>query len=163
MAVPTVDRAADPVVAALQKHIFAIYNVPSIMLSDNAREFVGEVMHNVAKIYDIKLVNSTPYHPQGNGLAERSVRKVLQALRVFCEEKATWDLLLPELVARINSTFNITLSDTPHFSLFGFDRRRPFSNQVTIYDEGMSGTNSIASTIKQAVYEAVSDTTVSRL
>ena len=94
VAVPTVDRAADTVVAALQKHIFAVYNVPSVILSDNAREFVGEVMHNIAKIYDIKLVTSTPYYPQGNGLAERSERKVLQALRTFCEEKATWDLIL---------------------------------------------------------------------
>ena len=163
VAVPTVDRSADTVVAALQKHIFAVYNVPSIILSDNAREFVGEVMHNVAKVYGIELRNSTPYHPQGNGLPERSVRKVLQALRTFCEEKATWDLILPELVARINSTFNISVSDTPHFCLYGFDRRTPFSNQVTIYNEEISGTNSIASTIKQAVYEAVSDTTASRI
>ena len=163
VAVPTTNRAAETVVLALQKNIFAIYNVPKIIIADNAAEFTGELMENMAKVYSITLRNSTPYHPEGNGLAERSVKKVLQSLKLFCQIKPTWDLILPELVGRINSTFNSTVSDTSHYALYGFDRRTPFSNHTTpLYSERLEGINELARVIKQFVYEAVSDNSLER-
>ena len=120
-------------------------------------------MENMAKVYSITLRNSTPYHPEGNGLAERSVKKVLQSLKLFCQIKPTWDLILPELVGRINSTFNSTVSDTSHYALYGFDRRTPFSNHTTpLYSERLEGINELARVIKQFVYEAVSDNSLER-
>ena len=76
IAVPTRDRAAETVVKVLQEKLFTTFNIPRVILSDNAREFVGDVMAQMASHYKIRLTNSTPYHPHGNGMAERSVRKV---------------------------------------------------------------------------------------
>ena len=70
-------------------------------------------MAQMASHYKIRLTNSTPYHPHGNGMA-RSVRKVLEAIKLFSEKKSIWDVVLPELIARINSSFNATLGETPH-------------------------------------------------
>ena len=82
IAIPTRDRSTDTVVSVLQDHVFNVFNVPKLILSDNAREFVGGAMSQMAEHYGIVLKTSTPYHPQGNGMAERSVRKVIQALRI---------------------------------------------------------------------------------
>ena len=49
---------------------------------------------------------------------------------MFSEEKSIWDVVLPELIARINSSYNATLGETPHYALFHFDRRVPFDNDV---------------------------------
>ena len=109
VAVPTKDRSADTVVNVLQDPVFNVYNVPKLILSDNAREFVGDAMPQMAEHYGITLKTSTPYHLQGNGIAEISVRKVIQALRIYCERKAIWDMVLPEIVAMINSIYNSTV------------------------------------------------------
>ena len=130
IAVPTRDRTAETVVKVLQEKLFTTFNVPRVILSDNAREFVGDVMTQMASHYKIRLTNSTPYHPHGNGMAERSVRKVLEAIKLFSEKKSVWDVVLPELVARINSSYNAILGETPHFALYHFDRRVPFDNDV---------------------------------
>ena len=63
-------------------------------------------------------------------MAERSVRKVLEAIKLFSEKKSVWDVVLPELISRINSTYNATLGGTLHFALYHFDRRVPFDNEV---------------------------------
>ena len=96
MAVPTKDRTAGAVVKTLQEKVFTTFNVPRTILTDNAREFVGEVMVQMAEHYKIKLVNSTPYHPHGNGMAEWSVqknkkkKKKMEAIKLFCGSKAIW-------------------------------------------------------------------------
>ena len=130
IAVPTRDRMAETVVKVLQEKLFTTFNIPRVILSDNAREFVGDVMAQMASHYKICLINSTPYHPHGNGMAERSVRKVLEAIKLFSEKKSIWDVVLPELIAQINSSYNATLGETPHYALFRFDRRVPFDNDV---------------------------------
>ena len=90
VAVPTRDRSADTVINVLQDRVFSVYNVPKLILSDNAKEFTCDAWLQMSKHYGIQLKTSTPYHPQGNGMPERSVRKVIQAIRIYCEQKAIW-------------------------------------------------------------------------
>ena len=138
IAVPTKDKSADTVINVLQVHVFNVYNVPKLILSDNAQEFLSDAMSQMAEHYGIKLKTSTPYHPQGNGMAERSVRKVIQALRIYCERKAIWDMVLPEIVAMINATFNSTVGDSSRYALFGFDKRNalPSNTRITMNEVG---------------------------
>jgi transposase InsO family protein len=42
--------------------------------------------------YNIKLVHSTPYYPQGNGLAESSNKSLIRIIKkLLTENKRSWD------------------------------------------------------------------------
>ena len=127
IAVPTVDRTAETVISSLQKDLFCPFDVPKSMRMDNAKEFRSELLQNITTAYGIRLAFSSPYHPQGNGIAEASVKKVLKALRLFCTEKdtKTWDLVIYDAVSFINASYNASIGDSPFFALFGRDRNHP--------------------------------------
>ena len=55
IAVPTRDRSADTVINVLQDRVFRVYNVPKLILSDNAREFTGDAMSQMANIMESNL------------------------------------------------------------------------------------------------------------
>ena len=127
IAVPTVDRTAETVISSLQNHLFCPFDLPKSMRMDNAKEFQSELLQYITSAYGIRLAYSSPYHPQGNGIAEASVKKVLKALRLFCTEKdtKTWDLVIYDAVSFINASYNTSIGDTPFFAVFGRDRNHP--------------------------------------
>ena len=51
------------------------------MISDNGPQFSAESYAQFAKEYNFKHVTSSPYHPQGNGEAERAVGTVKNLLK----------------------------------------------------------------------------------
>ena len=126
IAVPTVDRTTETVISSLQKHLFCPFDVPKSMRMDNAQEFRSE-LQNITSTYGIRLAISSPYHPQGNGIAQASVKKVLKALCLFCTEKytKTWDLVIYDAVSFVNVSYNASVGDSPFFAVFGRDRNHP--------------------------------------
>lgn len=53
------------------KNIFSEHGYPSIVQCDNGTEFKGDLPAFLAK-HSIKLINSSPYHPQSQGKVERN-------------------------------------------------------------------------------------------
>ena len=70
---------ASNVIAAL-KSIFSRHGVPSVMVSDNGPQYDCKEMKEFAEDYCFRHITSSPYHPQSNGLAERTVKTVKQLL-----------------------------------------------------------------------------------
>ena len=97
-------------------------------------------------------------------MAQRSIRKVIQALRIYCERKAIWDMVLPEIVAMINATFNSTVGDSPHYAVFGFDRRNALSSNTRVtMNEMPNQASELVIDCKQVIHEAVKHTTAARI
>ncbi len=67
-------RTAETVVSKLDMAVEA-YGAPSLLLADNAREFCSEKLKAWCRENGIRLVHSTPYHPQGNAISERMMFK----------------------------------------------------------------------------------------
>ncbi|XP_062717184.1 uncharacterized protein K02A2.6-like [Aedes albopictus] len=56
------------------KRNFACHGTPQLLITDNATNFVCEEMNEFAKAWGFKHSTSAPYHQQGNGKAEASVK-----------------------------------------------------------------------------------------
>ena len=74
-------HTANTVSEALLRHVFHYFGTPRRLLSDRGREFVGEVWGKLLRSLGIQQVLTSPYHPEGNAINERSHRTLNNMLR----------------------------------------------------------------------------------
>ena len=67
------------------KAIFARHGVPDTLISDNDPQHASQKFSQFSESYNFKHQTSSPYHPQGNGEAERAVRTVKNLLK-YCSD-----------------------------------------------------------------------------
>jgi transposase InsO family protein len=73
--------AAEDCVDALISSWVARFAVPTIITSDQGRQFTSSLWAGLTKLLGIKHVQTTAYHPQSNGMVERTHRQLKAALR----------------------------------------------------------------------------------
>ena len=59
----------------------ARYGVPATITSDQGRQFTSSLWTGLHKMLGVQLINTTAYHPQSNGMVERSHGQLKAALR----------------------------------------------------------------------------------
>jgi len=68
-------------VVAHTSSIFARHGIPEVVVSDNGPQFASESYNKFAEEYGFQHITSSPYHPEGNGEAERGVQIVKNLLK----------------------------------------------------------------------------------
>ena len=63
------------------RRLFATFGLPQQLVSDNGPQFTSEEFAEFLTKNGVKHIRSSPYHPSTNGLAERFVRTLKNALR----------------------------------------------------------------------------------
>ena len=76
---------AEVTVRHLQR-VLAIYGIPKIVVTDNGSCFVSELFEDFCHRIGVRHAKVAPYHPSANGLAERAVQTIKQALSHNLEE-----------------------------------------------------------------------------
>ena len=79
--VPASKHTANTVSDALLRHVVPYFGTPRRLLSDHGREFVGEVWASLTRSLGIQRLLTSPYHPEGNSINERSHRTINNMLR----------------------------------------------------------------------------------
>jgi hypothetical protein len=91
-AIPTQDLTDKVIMNFLEGHVFSRFGCPKKLVTDNAQAFKSNSMVEFCNKYNIKLVHSTPYYPQGNGLAESSNKSLIRIIKkLLTENKRSWD------------------------------------------------------------------------
>jgi transposase InsO family protein len=89
-AIPT-RSASHKVIIGFLEDLITRFGCPSKIVTDNIASFRVEPL---AKFYDqfrIKPIHSTPYYPQGNGLAESSNKSLIRIIKRLLEDnKKAW-------------------------------------------------------------------------
>jgi transposase InsO family protein len=66
--------------------IIARFRCPSKIVTDNATPFRSEPLVKFCEQFEISLIHSTPYYPQGNGLAKSSNKSLIKLIKKLLEE-----------------------------------------------------------------------------
>ena len=113
------------------------HGVPRELLSDQAGNFLSELMQEVCKLMGVKKLNTSGYHPQCNGLVERFNSTLIQMLAKVTKNPKDWDQCLPYVVYAYHTTAQESTKESPFFLLYGRDPQIPtveaLSTQSTPY------------------------------
>ena len=58
--------------------MFARYDLPNQVVSNNGRQFVSKEFNDFMKMNGIKLIKSSPYHPSSIGDLRETLKKLLE-------------------------------------------------------------------------------------
>jgi hypothetical protein len=90
-AVPTRSTSHKVIINFLE-HIIARFGCPRKIVTDNASPFQSEPLVKFCEQYEISMIHSTAYYPQGNGLVESSNKSLIQLIKKLLEDnKRAWD------------------------------------------------------------------------
>ena len=103
--VPASNHTANTVSDALLRHV-PYFGTPRRLLSDHGREFVGEVWASLTRSLGIQRLLTSPYHPEGNSINERSHRTINNMLRARLLEGVPsrhWVDKIPGIMLALNA------------------------------------------------------------
>uniref|UniRef100_A0A3P9KEY2 Gypsy retrotransposon integrase-like protein 1 n=1 Tax=Oryzias latipes TaxID=8090 RepID=A0A3P9KEY2_ORYLA len=121
------DISSATVVTELTK-IFSRFGYPLEAVTDNGRQFVGQVLESFLKSCGIKHIRASPYFPQSNGKVERFHRYLKKAFKASKCEGKTWKEELPKILMAYRSTPHRASGETPAMLMFGRDIRTKCPN-----------------------------------
>ncbi len=114
---PLPNKYATTAAHALVSHLICPYNT----------EFKNQILQDILKQFSIKQTFITARHPASYGLIKRTNRKISEILRhlvgKFHESWADW---LSHIADSINGSINTFTGKTPHYIIYGFDKRLPY-------------------------------------
>lgn len=114
-------KNAETVANALIDNFITIFGPPRIIQTDNGAEFNNALFRQVCQIIRAKTSLTTAFHPQANGMVERSNRVVKDALATLTEtHPARWDELLPHVRLALNSAIHRSVGEQPLYLMTGY-------------------------------------------
>ena len=122
----------DQTAATVAKHIFEDFvrehGVPDTLHTDQGRQFESTLVNQSCAELGIKKTRSSPYHPQGAGIVERTNRVVKDQLaKTVTERGGCWDQYLKQVELAYNTAQHSSTGYTPFFLLHGREARLPYS------------------------------------
>lgn len=96
---------------------FADYGLCNKIVSDNGPPFVSSVFKESLKKNGVRHITSAPYHPKTNGLAERFVQTLKQALKSAKKDHGTIETKVSRFLLQYRNSEHSTTKET-HARLF---------------------------------------------
>ena len=113
--------------------VFPRFGTPKVILSDNGRQFVSRVVKWICRLFGVKQVFTSLYHPQPNQ-AERVIKTVKSMIaKTIRSDHRSWDVDLPFVAMGIRTALSEGTRYTPAFLMFGRELRIP--GDVTVDPE----------------------------
>ena len=116
MAYPTKSKSSKAAAEKLFKEHIPKFGFPAKIHHDQGPEFNSTLFQELHRLAGIKMSNTTPYHPMGNGAVERINKTLINMLKSLPDnQKKKWKDHLPALMFAYNSTIKYWASVTFSF------------------------------------------------
>lgn len=103
------------------------FGCPAVILTDKGTNLISESMQSLYRSLGIKKVQTTAYHPQGNGMLEVYHRSLGNALSHLVNDNHTdWDLKLNYALLAYRTTWHSATRHTPAFLVYGKELNLPY-------------------------------------
>jgi hypothetical protein len=118
------DQTALTITEEFVNNLITKFGVPSIVVTDNGRQFIAKIFEGISKIYKFEHRLITAYRPQSNGQIERSNKTVADMLAA-CGDQINWDQNLQLVVFSYNCAIQSSSKFSPFFVVFGREAKVP--------------------------------------
>ena len=108
--------------------IFSRVGIPEEILTGQGSNFMSKCLSVVYKLIRIKLIRTSPYHPQTDGLVER-FNKTLKAMlrKIATDEGCSWDKMLPYVLFAYREVPQASTGFSPFELLYGREVKGPWA------------------------------------
>jgi len=118
--VPLRRATASSVHHAFFDHWVSLFGPPRVIQTDNGVQFTSHLFQELTKMLYASNHYTVRYHPQANGLVERTNRVVKSALTsLVTRNPRTWHQFVSEVRLQINSAIHRTTGEQPLYLLTG--------------------------------------------
>ncbi|KAK9075696.1 hypothetical protein SSX86_004025 [Deinandra increscens subsp. villosa] len=108
------------VISFIKRKIITRFGIPAEIICDNGSQFIGKRTTNFYASWGIKMITSTPIHPQANGQAESSNKIIINNLKKkLGSKKGKWAEELPFVLWADRITPKNATGQTPFSLVFG--------------------------------------------
>ena len=110
----TKNHTARTTAQVLYNNYFSVFGFPQHLMSDQGTEFCRKVIAAMCSLLGIEKIQTTPYHPQTNGSAER-VHQTLQRMigKLDPEKRQKWPAHIGSIIIAYNSTRSLVTGYSP--------------------------------------------------
>ena len=102
--------------------IFMLFGAPSILQSDNGREFSNKIVNNLKEYWpSLKIVHGKPCHSQSQGSVERANQDIENMIATWMQDEKTdqWSEGLRFVQLMKNRALHSGIKRSPYEALFG--------------------------------------------
>ena len=110
---------------ALSREWIPHFGIPSDVTSDQGRQFVSSLWHQLFHLFGIKALQTTSYHPQANGLIERVHHILKERLMALSDVPSNWMKNLPFVLMGLRSAVRDDVDASPADLVLGAPLRLP--------------------------------------
>ena len=104
--IPSSNHTTSTVSEALMRHVIPYFGTPRRLLCDRGREFISSIWTKLLRSLGIQQVLTSPYHPEGNAINERSHRtlnNMLHARLLEGPSTKAWVDKVPGIMLTLNA------------------------------------------------------------
>ena len=125
-AIPTKD--AETVAKCFFERWICRFSAPDMLITDQGKEFSNKVLEETCKLWGIKKMRTSSYHPQTNSAAERYNQTIINYMKTMLDNTTTldWEELLPSLMMSYNMHVHASTKETPFFLTYMADPKLPY-------------------------------------
>ena len=137
-------------------NIFSRFGCPRRLVTDTAQAFKSAAMVDFCNKYNIILSHSTPYYPQGNGLAESSNKSLVRIIKkLLAHNKRAWDSKLKFALWADRISTKKSIGTSPFQLVYGTDAVIPLQLGIPMmkfFQEEAEETNDLQRRMFQPIH-----------
>lgn len=127
-AYPLHKHDAEIIADCFVRNFICKFGIPQTLLTDQGTDFTSKLIQEISKLFKIKKINTSAYHPQSNGALERSHSTLADYLKHYVNEDQTnWDNWIDFAMFSYNTSVHTSTQFTPFELIFGFKANLPSS------------------------------------